>query len=130
MKNTLLPFLLILCGCAVAPSAEMAKSWMEPFSSMNENPDDKILVVALVKDEVSRRAIEYELARNFNGHAIASFAVLQAERLKNGNDTKLNQLVTSGQYTHILLMRLADPENEKLYVPGGNYGMYVDYDRY
>lgn len=131
MKSLLLIYLLVFCGCAIEPYAtELAKTWMDPFATMTENADDKVLVVALVKDEPSRRAIESEVVRFLDGHAIASFAVLQNSAVSQDNDRLLRNVLTSGDYTHVLLMRITDTQNDACYVPGVNSGIYANYNKY
>ena len=133
MKN-LIPFLLvafIVASCG--PSTKIVKTWMEPGSSVTPGPSNKTLVIAMVKDETSRRVIEDELVKRLNGNATASYTVMSPEVLKEADEESLKKKLHDGNYTHVLQMRLGDVEKETSYVPGttavyyGGYGRYYGY---
>jgi hypothetical protein len=129
MKNLLFVFLLIgMTACS--PSTEIVKSWRDPGSVVSESSSKKILVVGLVKDEGSRRIVEDNLVKKFNGKAVASYTVLTEEMVKANKEGVLEQKLSEGGFTHILLVRLADIENETSYVPGTTTGYYGGYGRY
>jgi hypothetical protein len=129
MKNLLLVFALIgMTACS--PSTEIVKSWRDPGSVVSESSSKKILVVGLVKDEGSRRIVEDNLVKKFNGKAVASYTVLTEEMVKANKEGVLEQKLSEGGFTHILLVRLADIENETSYVPGTTTGYYGGYGRY
>jgi hypothetical protein len=131
MNKLLLSALLIILLGSCSPSTQIVKSWKDPAGSISsQSPDTKILVVALVKDESSRRVIEDELVKRLKGKGEVSYNTLTTELIKNADQSKLNETIQQGHYTHILLMSLADVEKETSYVPGtttayyGGYGMY------
>jgi hypothetical protein len=129
MKNVLFVFALIgMTACS--PSTEIVKSWRDPGSVVSESSSKKILVVGLVKDEGSRRIVEDNLVKKFNGKAVASYTVLTEEMVKANKEGVLEQKLSQGGFTHILLVRLADIENETSYVPGTTTGYYGGYGRY
>jgi hypothetical protein len=129
MKNLLFVFALIgMTACS--PSTEIVKSWRDPGSVVSESSSKKILVVGLVKDEGSRRIVEDNLVKKFNGKAVASYTVLTEEMVKANKEGVLEQKLSEGGFTHILLVRLADIENETSYVPGTTTGYYGGYGRY
>src|SRR6187200_1948611 len=131
MKNLLLSLIVISSFACCSPSTEITKSWVEPGASVSKSTASKSLVIALVKDETSRRVIEDELVKRLNASAVASYNILTPDILKAADDAFLNQQLAQGQYTHILLMRLADVEKETSYVPGStNMGYYGGYGRY
>ena len=103
---------------------------MEPGSSVSQSAANKPLVIALVKDETSRRVIEDMLAKRLGDKAVASYTVLASEQIKEANEEALNQKLSAGQFSHVLLMRLADVEKETSYVPGTTTGFYGGYGRY
>jgi hypothetical protein len=113
-----------------SPSTEIVKSWRDPGSVVSESSSKKILVVGLVKDEGSRRIVEDNLVKKFNGKAVASYTVLTEEMVKENKEGVLEQKLSQGGFTHILLVRLADIENETSYVPGTTTGYYGGYGRY
>jgi len=132
MKNLILTMsiALLMMGCA---STTIEKSWKEPSASITNNTKNKTFVIALVKDEVSRRVIEDILVSRLGNNADASYKTITSEMLKNANENALNEQLLKGKFTHVLLMRLADVEKDTYYVEGtttayyGGYGLYYGY---
>ena len=130
MKQMILPLLVIIGLASCSPSTKIEKSWMEPGASVSPGAQNKALVIAMVKDETSRRVIEDELAKRIKGTAVPSYSLLTTEMIKAASDEALNNLITKNGFTHVLLMRLADVEKETSYVPGTTTGYYGGYGRY
>ncbi len=130
MKNVFLFVLVIVMAVSCSPSTEIVKSWKEPGATVTKSAENKILVLAMVKDETSRRVIEDQLVKRLNPNAAASYTMLSSEVLKEAKDETLNQKLQEGKFTHLLLMRLADVEKETSYVPGTTSGYYGGYGRY
>lgn len=125
MRHLILSALVIAALASCGPSTKIEKSWMEPGASVSPAASNKTLVVAMVKDETSRRVIEDQLAKRIGGGAVSSYTIMPT-----GSEDALKQKVTEGNFTHILLMRLADIEKETSYVPGTTTGYYGGYGRY
>ena len=117
---------LISCG----PTTEITKSWREPDASVTPGPDLKTLVIAMVKDETSRRVIEDQLVKRLSTTSVPSYTILTTEMIEAASDQALNDLVIKNKFTHVLLMRLADIEKETSYVPGTTTAYYGGYGRY
>ena len=130
MKNAILTLLIIGSLASCSPSTQIEKTWMEPGSSVTPGPDHKTLVVAMVKDETSRRVIEDQLVKRMKSAAVPSYSLLTTEMIKAASEEALTKIVLDGKYSHILLMRLADIEKETSYVPGTMSGYYGGYGRY
>jgi len=130
MKNLILSILISITLFSCGPSTKIVKTWMEPGASVTQSAGNKTLVIALVKDEVSRRVIEDALVKRFTGSAVASYSLLFPDMLKEANEELLNKKLTEGKYSHVLIMRLADVEKETSYVPGTTSVVYGGYGRY
>jgi hypothetical protein len=130
MKNLILTLLVISALISCSPSTQIEKTWMEPGATVVPDPNNKTLVVAMVKDETSRRVIEDEIVKRLKSPAVPSYTHLTTEMIKAASEEALTKLVTDGKYTHILLMRLADIEKETSYVPGTTTSYYGGYGRY
>lgn len=131
MKNLIFAILVASSLVSCSPSTQIEKSWMEPGATVSGGTENKALVVALVKDESSRRVIEDELVKRLSASAVASYKVISSELVKTASEEALNEQIKSGGFTHILVMRLADVEKETSYVPGStNMGYYGGYGRY
>jgi hypothetical protein len=117
-----------LMGCG--PSTEIVKSWRDPASVISENGTQKIFVLGLVKDESSRRIVEDNLVKRMNGKGVASYTIISEEMVKAAKEDHLEEQLTKGGFTHMLLVRLADIEKETSYVPGSTSGYYGGYGRF
>ncbi|HET6722478.1 MAG TPA: hypothetical protein VFH07_06990 [Chitinophagaceae bacterium] len=125
MRNLVLTMLVTATLISCGPSTKIEKSWMEPGASVTMGPDNKTLVVALVKDETSRRVIEDQLVKRLGANAVSSYTILT-----DASEEALKQKLTDGKFTHVLMMRLADIEKETSYVPGTTTAFYGGYGRY
>jgi hypothetical protein len=130
MKHLLLSLVTAIALISCGPSTKIEKSWSEPGASVDQAAANKTLIIALVKDETSRRVIEDELAKRLKGASMVSYSLLTTEMLKVASDEDLRQMVEKDGFTHILLMRLADIEKETSYVPGTTTAYYGGYGRY
>ena len=97
MKNLILSLIVLSSFAACSPSTEITKSWVEPGASVSTGPTNKALVIALVKDETSRRVIEDALVKRLNASAVASYNILTPDVLKAADDALLNQQLTQGK---------------------------------
>jgi hypothetical protein len=122
MKNLILSLLVIATICSCSPSTKIEKSWVEPGAQVTPDSQNKVMVIALVKDETSRRVIEDELVKRIKAKSVASYQFLTTEMIKAASEEALNNVITKENCTHVLLMRLADIEKETSYTPGTTYG--------
>ena len=129
MKNFILSLLVISTLNSCGPSTKVVKSWVEPGASFTKTTSNKTLIIAMVKDETARRVIEDQLVSRV-GNAVASYSLLTPELLKNADEATIKQKVNEGNFTHLLMVRLADIEKETSYVPGTTAGYYGGYGRY
>ena len=130
MRNLILSLIVITALVSCGPSTKIEKTWMEPGASVSSNAPNKALVIAMVKDETSRRVIEDQLVKRMSTPSTASYTLLSTDMLKEASDEALKKVITDGKFTHVLLMRLADIEKETSYVPGTTTGYYGGYGRY
>lgn len=130
MKNLIVALSVIGTLFSCSPSTKIEKSWVEPGAKVTRDSQTKVMIIALVKDEVSRRVIEDELAKRVKAPWVASYRLLTSEMIQAASDEALNNLITSQKCTHVLVMRLADVEKETSYVPGTTTAYYGGYGRY
>jgi len=130
MRNLILLLIVISTLVSCGPSTKIEKSWMEPGASVTASAPNKVLMIAMVKDETSRRVIEDHLVKRASGTGVASYTLVSTDMLKQASDEALKKIVTDGKFTHIILMRLADVEKETSYVPGTTTSFYGGYGRY
>jgi len=130
MRNLILSLVVLISLVSCGPSTKMEKSWMEPGASVTTSAPNKTLVIAMVKDETSRRVIEDQLVKRIGSPSVSSYTLISTDMLKEASDEALKKVITDGKFTHVLLMRLADVEKETSYVPGTTTSFYGGYGRY
>lgn len=130
MRNLILSVVVTSTLVSCGPSTKIEKSWMEPGASVTMSAPNKTLVIAMVKDETSRRVIEDQLVKRASGTAVASYTILSTDMLKEASEDALKKTIADGKFTHVILMRLADVEKETSYVPGTTTSFYGGYGRY
>jgi hypothetical protein len=130
MRTLVLSAIIASYLVSCSPSTQIVKSWTEPGSKAAINESSKVFIIALVKDESSRRVIEDELVKRVKMKAVQSYTELPAEVIKKEDSKALENMLTSGGYTYVVLMRLANVENEVSYVPGTTTGFYGGYGAY
>ena len=128
MKKLIIPFLImiicIICSCS---STRITSSWREPDKTVVVGKLNKVLIVALFKDEVSRHRAEDQMAKYLSGKGIVSYNYLDAHFNKS-NEELLREKIKADGFDGAVTMRLIDVEKEKIYVPG-NRAYYPEYFR-
>jgi hypothetical protein len=129
MKSTILLAFFVLTSLvfySCGPSTQIEKTWTDPsFTKSTANEFHKILVMALVKDESSRRIAEDKMVTAFkNVTSVQSYQYLQStDTVQSAVEDKLRKDGFDG----IVVMRLADVEKNTSYVPGTGYGGWYGY---
>lgn len=126
-KNTLLlstAIIVILNGCN---STRIISSWREPNKEVVINKLNKVLVVALFKDETSRRKAEDEMVNYLDGKGVVSYNYLN-DNFNKKDEEAIRQKIKADGFDGAVTMRLIDVEKEKVYTPG-NAALYPTYYR-
>jgi hypothetical protein len=122
----LLPLSLIILMSACSPSTKITKSWTDPsWTAGSPIPFKKVLVVAALKDEASRRIAEDKIVAQISKvKAVQSYSYIQpADTVGNSLEGKL---VNDG-FDGIILMRLSNVNKSISYTPGSSYGGWYGY---
>jgi len=128
MKKIILPALLV-CIIIVASctSTRITSSWREPDKQVAVNKLNKVLVVALFKDETSRHKAEDQMAGYLNGKGIVSYNYLK-ESFDKKNEDALREKIKKDGFDGAVTMRLVDVDKEENYTRG-NISSYPAYYR-
>jgi hypothetical protein len=112
--------LALLLSCSTNTS--IVNSWRDPETTISQNKFEKVLVVALVKDETTRRITENRIA---SGNKIfkVSYPYLNDKNLNLTKEQKL-QILKNENFDGVVTMRLVSTEKETQYVPGTNTSLY------
>ena len=127
MKTNLL-LLVILTGllAACGPSTQITKSWTDPsWKQGGAIPFKKVLVVAVLKDDASRRIAEDKIVASITRvKAVQSYTyILPGDTAQGKLDAKLKKDGFDG----IILMRLTNVNKSVSYTPGSSYGGWYGY---
>jgi len=117
----LIVFFLVSCS-----STRMQSSWKAPGATYTKEQFKKVMVVALFKDETSRRIAEDKIAAK-NPTFRASYMVL-GKNQQNMDEATFKAIVAKEGYDAVLTLHLVDVQSSTSYVPGtyqgGYYGWY------
>jgi hypothetical protein len=122
MKKYLLLFVVfVFINCGTS-NTSIVNSWRDPDITVAQESFKKVLVVALVKDEASRRTAENRIASS-NPIFKTSYQILNKTDLQFTQEQKL-KILKDENFDGVLTMRLVSAEKETNYVPGTNTGLY------
>lgn len=118
MKKFLLPLLLATAFIACGPTTRIDKSWRDPATTITAGSWNKVLVVGLLKDETTRRVVEDQLAKRFNGKAVVSYSYLSDKELTEAKSAGFKDKMVTEGFDGAIVMRLINVDKETNYVPG------------
>jgi hypothetical protein len=121
MKKYLILFIVALAISSCGTNTSIVNSWRDPKITVAQENFKKVLVVALVKDEASRRVTENRIAAS-NPIFKTSYQYLDAaSQLTKEQKLKILQ---DENFDGVVTLRLVSKEKETNYVPGTYTGMY------
>jgi hypothetical protein len=118
---------LVACG----PSTVIEKSWSNPGTTVDLSVMQKVLVVAFMKDETTRRVVEEACAKRLGAIGVPSYSILD----KGDKDEDIKAKMIAGGFNGAVVLRLLAVDKETSYVPGTGmyptyYGGFYPYYRY
>lgn len=128
MKQFLIATCISICSLLfyACSSTTMQSSWRAPGATITKEQFQKVMVVALFKDETNRRIAEDKIAAK-NPAFHTSYMALGPDQ-KNMDEETFKAFVKKEGYDAVLTLHLVDIQNSTSYVPGtyqgGYYGWY------
>lgn len=110
----------LLMGCS---STRLVTSWRDPSVSVTEGSLNKVLFIALLKDEATRRAAEDELVSRSKAQGVASYTYF-GNNIEAINAPGMNEQMIKDGIDGVVILRLVDLTKEQTYVPGTVYPSY------
>ncbi|CAA9203549.1 hypothetical protein FLA105534_04729 [Flavobacterium bizetiae] len=111
---------LALSGCG--SNTSIVNSWRDPKITIAQENFKKVLIVALLKDEASRRITENRIAAS-NPIFKTSYEYLN-ETVKDLSKEQKLKILQDENFDGVITLRLVSTEKETTYVPGTYTGMY------
>lgn len=128
MKNKLILSAVIISllffSCT---STRITSSWTEPNKQVTLTNLNKVLVVALLKNETNRHKAEDEMVTYLKGKGIVSYNYLD-DNFNKKNEEALRDKIREDGFDAAITLRLIDVEKEQTYTPG-NIATYPTYYR-
>lgn len=110
-------FIGLLVGCG--PSVQLTKTWTDPSLNSDTKPFNKVLVIAQLKDDLTRRIAEDKIvASSSKGNFVQSYNYLKPSEQEE--KLVISDLARDG-IDGIILMRLTDIEKTTSYTQGATY---------
>jgi len=124
----LLPLSFFALMVACTPATQLEKSWMDPsVTPATLKPFTKVLVVAKLKDESSRRIAEDKVSKKLKAPCVGvpSYGYLTGDV----SEDQLSSKLKSDGFDGVIIMQLKEVEKSTSYVPGTSYagGWYGGY---
>jgi hypothetical protein len=113
---------LTLSSCS---STKITSTWREPNKEVSLKKLNIVLVVALFKDETSRRKAEDQMVGYFYGKGVASYNYLD-KSISENNEDAIREKIKNDGFDGAVTMRLLDVDKEETY-SRGNISMYPAY---
>ena len=116
--------IIVLSFLASCTSTEIVSSWRDPETTISADQIDKILFIALVKNETYRRVVEDKLVALSKGKGIPSYTFVTGSNLSQTDKEAITQRLKADGVDLIVIMRLVDVKDETRYVPGSTMSGY------
>jgi hypothetical protein len=127
MKNitTFICILIITLYTSCSSSTQITSSWRDSNKEITINKLNKVLVVALLKNETGRRKAEDQMLGYLNGKGVTSYNYLDDNFNKLDEAAIINKIRSDG-FDGAVIMRLIDVDREVNYTPG-RYNSFPNY---
>ncbi len=113
---------MVIASCT---STRIDSSWREPNKQIVINKLNKVLVVALLKNEASRRVAEDQMVAFLKGKGVVSYSYLDADFNKK-NEREIREKIKEDGFDGAVTMSLVDVDKERNYTPG-NISAFPEY---
>ncbi|MBC7449976.1 MAG: hypothetical protein H7259_00650 [Cytophagales bacterium] len=127
MKKAVI-ILLILAGAVSCTSTTMVSSWKAPGAVYSKEEFKKVMIIALVKDETTRRIAEDKMT-TYNSSFIQSYMIPGHDKLDTSR-ASVNAFLAKEHIDGIVTMHLVNVDKQLNYVPGGYNGGYYGWYGY
>jgi hypothetical protein len=126
MKNVIfITYIVGILTISSCSSTKITSTWREPNKEISIQKLNKVLVVALFKDETSCRKAEDQMVGYLYGKGVASYDYLD-KKFSQQNEDAIREKIKKDGFDGAVTMRLLDVDKEEKYARG-NISMYPAY---
>ena len=127
MKKIMLK-ICIICVVVVSSctTTKITSSWSEPNKTIVLNKLNKVLAVAILKNEANSRKAEDQIVVQLDGKGIVSYSYLNANFNKKNEEVIRDKIKLDG-FDGVVTMRLLDVDKERTYTPGNLSSYPIEY---
>lgn len=126
MKKSIF-LLACLCGICLmsCTTTRITSSWREPDKTVVIDKLNKVLVVAMLKNETSRHKAEDQMVKYLQGKGVVSYNYLN-QSINEKDEKQIIEKIKADHFDGAVIMRLVDVDKEVNYVPGviSSYPIY------
>ncbi len=126
MKKIMLKICIICIVGSSCTTTKITSSWSEPNKTIVLNKLNKVLAVALLKNEANNRKAEDQIVAQLDGKGIVSYSYLNANFNKKNEEAIRDKIKLDG-FDGVVTMRLLDVDKERTYTPGNLSSYPVEY---
>jgi len=119
-------FIVLISSCS---STQITSSWRDPNKQIRAGDWNKVLVVALLRNETNRRRAEDQMVKYLNGKGITSYSYLDKNFDPKAEEALRSKIKKEG-FDAAITMRLIDIDKEKIYTPEEHYIYPVYYHNF
>lgn len=123
MKNVLIAAAFATLFMSCGSSTRIVTSWRDPAVTIQEGSLNKVLFIALLRDEATRRSAEDHLSILTKATGVSSYRYLGPD-IESINAPGMNDKMITDGIDGVVIMRLVDLTKEQTYVPGTAYPSY------
>jgi hypothetical protein len=128
MKKVILPvFAVVIVAFTACNATKIVSSWHEPNKTITISNLNKVLVVALFKNETTRHKVEDEMVGYLAGKGVVSYNYLN-NNFNKQNEDAIRKVIKADGFDGAITMRLVDVDKEQVYTPA-NTALYPNYYR-
>jgi hypothetical protein len=125
--------ILLLCSLfgffACSSPTQIISSWKDPNTTITNPGVHKIVVAALLYDQVVRRQVEDYMATLYPGVATQSYLVMGGDSLITNENAESQKLKNEG-YDGIVIMKQVNENTTQRFVPGQMPSYYTTWGGY
>ncbi len=126
MKKSIF-LLACLCGISLmsCTTTRITSSWREPDKTVVIDKLNKVLVVAMLKNETSRHKAEDQMVKYLQGKGVVSYNYLN-QSINEKDEKQIIEKIKADHFDGAVIMRLVDVDKEVNYMPGviSSYPIY------